>query len=165
MPRPGYVIDSVACAREGARIDGEIEIASLPRLIEVLDKPQGMLGFSGRGEVAPNGELFLDLEVGGVLGLRCQRCLEPMDFAVSLAHRFRLIEAGQPWPDDELADDGFDAIAAERQLDLVALVEQEVLLALPLAPRHADCTMPPRHTEDKDQPSPFAALAALKRGR
>ena len=162
MSRRGYVIDSVASAREGVRIEGEVEVAALRRLIEAAGEQKGELRFATRGEATANGGLFLHLVVEGRLRLRCQRCLEPFELDVGLTRCFRLVEAGQAWPDDELADDSFDAISAERELDLVALVEQEVLLSLPLAPRHDNCATP-RHADDDHTPSPFAALSALKR--
>lgn len=41
---------------------------------------------------------------------------------------------GEEWPDDDLADDSADAIEAEKALAVLSLVEEEVLLALPIAP-------------------------------
>jgi uncharacterized protein len=163
MPTPRQVIDSAAFARDRGRIDDRIAVADLPRLADVLAGDAGALAYSVRGAVGGNGELFLDLEIGGNLMLRCQRCLQPLPYELGVRGRFVLIEAGQAWPDDDLADDSCDAIAAERELDLVALMEQEALLGLPLAPRHERCTLPePADTGGKV--SPFAALASLKRG-
>jgi uncharacterized protein len=56
-----------------------------------------------------------------------------------------------------------------RSLDLVSLVEDELLLALPLVPRHEVCPqpLPMSHGDDVQEepaPNPFAALAVLKRG-
>ena len=67
------------------------------------------------------------------------------------------------------ADSEDDVLAITRALDLRELVEDELLLALPLVPRHEVCPEPlpladaPQAADDK--PNPFAALAALKRGR
>lgn len=163
MPLPRHVVDSAAFARDGGRIEGRIEVAALALLTLDLAGSDGELAFVAQGAVSRDGELYLDLDVGGALLLRCQRCLQGLPFEVKLQRRFRLMEAGQIWPDDDLADDSVDPIAAERELDLVALVEQEVVLALPLAPRHETCPLP-GPGEDKEGASPFAALAALKRG-
>jgi uncharacterized protein len=121
------------------------------------------LAYTAHGAEGGSGQLFLDLQVGGRLMLRCQRCLQTFPFEVALDCRFRLVESGQPWPDDELVDDSYDAVAAERELDLLALVEQEVLLSLPLAPRHDDCALP-ESPDPGQKVSPFAALAEIKRG-
>jgi uncharacterized protein len=49
---------------------------------------------------------------------------------------------GEEWPDDDLADDSADAIEAEKALAVLSLIEEEVLLALPIAPRHEQCEPP-----------------------
>mgnify|MGYP003353005379 CR=1 FL=1 len=67
--------------------------------------------------------------------------------------------------DAELED---DVLSLERSIDLRELVEDELLLALPLVPRHAECPEPLPLPDDEapadvpEQPRPFAALAALK---
>ena len=69
---------------------------------------------------------------------------------------------GEEWPDDDLADDSTDAIEAEKELAVLSLIEDEVLLALPIAPRHEQCESP-SGTAAEHGPSPFAALSALKK--
>ncbi|HWS11208.1 MAG TPA: YceD family protein [Rhodocyclaceae bacterium] len=157
------MIDSAAFAREGGRLEGEVDLAGLRRLDDVLAERTGTLHYAVTG-VAVDRELFLDLAVRGVLRLRCQRCLEPMEFPIDLNSRFLLVEAGQDWPDDELEEDRFDAIEANKAMDLWTLVEDDVLLALPIAPRHEDCAQlaaAPKHADAL----PFAALAGLKATR
>ena len=160
MPQPGHVIDSAAFAREGGRLEGEVDLANMRRLDDVLAERTGTLHYAVTG-VAVDRELFLDLAVRGVLRLRCQRCLEPMEFPVDLNSRFLLVEAGQDWPDDELEEERFDAIEADRAMDLWALVEDDVLLALPIEPRHENCAQLAAAPKKGDA-LPFAALAGLK---
>lgn len=62
-----------------------------------------------------------------------------------------------------MAADGFDAIVAEVDMALLPLIEEEVLLALPLAPRHEACAAPTT-APDECEPSPFAVLAEFKKG-
>jgi uncharacterized protein len=164
MPQQGYVIDSLSFAREGRQLDGAIEIRSLSRLADALADTSGNLQFVVSGDGGADGDFYLVLTVGGVLALCCQRCLEPYQFPLSVERRFLLVGPGREWPDDELANDNFDAIAADREMDVAALVEQEVVLALPLAPRHDICAAP-RAADGRDNmnSSAFAALVALKR--
>jgi uncharacterized protein len=163
MPQPGHVIDSAAFAREGRRLAGDVEVAQLRRLDDVLAERSGMLHFAVVGGVVDK-DLFLDLAVHGVLRLQCPRCLEPMDFPIELNSRFLLVEPGQEWPEEELEEDRFDAIEADKAMDLWSLVEDEVLLALPIAPRHELCDKPGAVAEHKDA-SPLSALAGLKATR
>jgi uncharacterized protein len=64
-------------------------------------------------------------------------------------------------PDDELENDEVDALEVEPLTDLLALVEDELLLSLPLVPRHDDCEPPVKAGVDEEI-SPFAVLRQLR---
>jgi uncharacterized protein len=95
--------------------------------------------------------------------LRCQRCLGTVIEPLSITSRLWLVAPGRPWPDDELAEDSFDAVEAGKEMALLPLIEEEVLLALPVAPMHEVCDLPVA-MQGEHEPSPFAVLAKLKRG-
>ena len=67
----------------------------------------------------------------------------------------------------EEEDEATDYVVAESPLDVRALIEDEIILALPISPRHApgECgeSAATPATASADKPSPFAALARLKR--
>jgi uncharacterized protein len=163
MPRSGYVIDSMLFARDGRRLEGEFDVGGLPRLLEAVAESSGCVRFKIEGEQRLNGDAFLKVDVSADLVLRCQRCLEPMPYPVVFRGRFFLVAPGRDWPEDELADDTFDAIEAVQSMDLVELLEQEVLLALPIAPRHDACAGQ-RKERGASGSGAFAVLANLKRG-
>ena len=85
-----------------------------------------------------------------------------MKFPLAIKSRLQLIAPGEDWPDDDLEDDSADAIAAETALTVLSLVEDETLLALPIAPRHEQCESPSASAGGLGS-SPFAALADLKK--
>lgn len=167
----GAVIDSLKFAAEEDCLDGRLALAVLPRLGDVLVSREGWLacelaGFREADGVGGDGtKLGLHLRVKGRLGLRCQRCLAEVGFDCAIDSRLLLIPPGAEWPDEDLESDDFDAIPASRELSVLSLVEEEVLLTLPLVPRHAECR-PPVETgavEEESEPSPFAVLADLKK--
>jgi len=164
----GLIIDSLAVAREGKIFAGDIAPGELPRLLDVLGGPEGRLAWQVQGARGREGKLFLDIAVRGEVRLVCQRCLEALPLTVEAASRLLLIAPGSPWPDEDLADDTVDAIEALARQPLIALVEDELLLALPLAPRHAACE-PPASGGDRDgaagSQAAFQKLAALRRKR
>ncbi len=86
-----------------------------------------------------------------------------MSHPLDVASRLLLVPPGDAWPEDEIAEDGFDAIVAEKDMALLPLIEEEVLLALPLVPRHPACE-PPAPMQEEREPSPFAVLAQFKKG-
>ncbi|MCF8149142.1 MAG: YceD family protein [Burkholderiaceae bacterium] len=108
------------------------------------------------------GKSWLQLDVAGEPVLCCQRCLGGVKFPLSIGSRLQLIAPGESWPDDDLVDDGADAVEADPALAVLSLIEDEVLLALPIAPRHEQCDSPSARASGHGS-SPFAALAALKK--
>lgn len=162
MSKTGIVVDPLEFARQRRQRSGEIPLSSFDRLADALASREGSATFSIQGFSGKDGA-FLDLEVSGVLQVTCQRCLGPLDVPVEISNRLLLIPAGGVEPEGELADDTFDAIPAEPEMDLLTLVEDELVLALPLAPRHDHCDSPGAKATG-GKPNPFAALEKLKRG-
>jgi uncharacterized protein len=160
---PGPRIDGLEFARQERRLAGQVRVAALERLGDVLAETAGMLDWELRGERADDGKACLLLAVSGELSLRCQRCLEVMRQPLRIESRLLLVRPGEPWPDDELLDDGYDAVAAEVEMAVWPLIEDEVLLALPIAPRHGECKSPAPLSAGRER-SPFAALEKLKKG-
>lgn len=158
----GTVIDSLEFARDGGRIFGSIPVAALLRLRDGLVDDAGALRYEVWGERDFQGASYLMINVDGELMLRCQRCLDGMAVPLHVAARLRLVAPGAPWPEDDLEDDSADAIEADSELALLPLIEDEVLLALPLVPRHGRCE-PPRPLKDEQELAPFAVLAKLKK--
>jgi uncharacterized protein len=157
------VLDGLAFASAGGMVAGVVPVAALPRLAEGLADDGGCLDCRVTGSRDGDGKCWLALAVSGSLGLVCQRCLKRLAFPVGIRTRLLLVPPGQAWPEDELAEDGFDAVAAEKEMALLSLIEEEVLLALPIAPMHETCETPMPVAEEQE-PSPFAVLAKLKKG-
>lgn len=157
------VIDGLSFAREGAAAAGVVPVAALPRLLDGLVSSDGHLSCRIVGNRDAEGKSWLTLVISGTLDLLCQRCLKVLVLPVDIQSRLLLVPQGQSWPDEELTEDAFDAIAADKEMALLSLIEDEVLLALPIVPRHDTCESASPAIEMQD-PSPFAVLAQLKKG-
>lgn len=155
------VIDSLDFARTGAVLKGRVPVAALDRLADVLVDRTGALDYELRGELDDEEKPCIDLRVRGELQLSCQRCLSSLSYRIDIDRRLMLVAPGQAWPDEDLADDRMDAIEASHDLAVLPLIEDEVLLVLPIVPRHEVCQSPVA-TEIEHRPSPFAMLAKLK---
>ena len=141
-------IDSLDFARNGEHLSGELPVAELPRLLDVLETPQGVLHYTVQGGVDKQGIHFLDVSVTGLCRLRCQRCLNGLDYPVQLDTRLLLRDqAGLDALDDDAADG------------------KEVLLSLPIAPKHelGACQATDGQNTQLEEINPFAVLAKLKR--
>jgi|CXWL01.1.fsa_nt_gi uncharacterized protein len=154
-------IDSLEFARQGKELRGELPVSALSRLQDVLATQEGNIVFHLRGFQSKDEKLMLELLLEGSCQPRCQRCLEAMTFPVLLMSRLHLAEGEM----DEFADEDeeFDSIAASPQLDVAGLIEDELLLALPFAPRHAEGECEANSAGlSRPETNPFAVLAGLK---
>ncbi len=161
MSQESFVIDLRALARDGRRLEGEVPVAQLGRLAGSVLESSGTVAFGFQGERDDEGRLHVDLHVRGDLVLQCQRCLEALVWPCEVRNRLLLLRPGEALPEDELENDAEDALEVEPLTDLLALVEDEVLLALPLVPRHDDCEPPVKAGVDEET-SPFAVLRQLR---
>jgi uncharacterized protein len=160
------VIDSLEFARSEQQLTGELPVAGLERLHDVLTDTEGALRYTLRGGKDARQRSFLELEIDGELHLQCQRCLEGLEYPLGLHSTLLLVPRGEQM--DELLDDPAapDAIEPSAELNVSELIEDEVLLSLPLSPRHPEgnCASRTRRDEDgTDTPSAFSQLAALRR--
>ena len=161
MSQESFVIDLRALAKDGRRLEGEVPVARLARLAESVLESSGTVVFGFQGERDDEGKLYVDLRIQGSLVLQCQRCLEALEWPCEVRNRLLLLRSGEDLPEDELENDAVDALEVEPLTDLLALVEDEVLLALPLVPRHDSCE-PPVKTGVDEEISPFAVLRQLR---
>ena len=100
------------------------------------------------------------------VALTCQRCLQPVETPLELERSLRFVP-GEAEAAALDADSEEDVLALPRWLDLRELAEDELLLALPIVPRHEQCPVPlpsAAGEEEVARENPFAALQALKTG-
>lgn len=159
--KTGVIPDPFRFAAEGRALGGEVAEAKLVRLVDALAEAAGSIRYSVRGTVGDDRKARLLLEASGMLQLRCQRCLGSLGWPLALETELVLVRPGESIPDEELEDDEADAIEAAPDMDVLALLEDEILLALPIAPRHEDCDAP-RPEGGTGKESPFAVLARLR---
>ena len=165
MPVNFIVVDSLKFVHDRQKLAGVMPIAGFVRLAESLQSVDGNLDYGIEGDVDRQDRPMLRLHVSGVLQLQCQRCLDGFEHEVTIKTALRLVapEALDAAYDDN--PDEADCIASSAGLDLAALIEDEVLLALPAYPRHAAGQCAAR-TSDAGVGSAkilaFSALAALK---
>lgn len=159
------VIDPARFARDRARLTGALAAAALPRLAEQLCNAGGSIEFEVGGGVDERGRAALHLKLGGVVELRCQRCLAALPIRVDAERDIVLVPGADEFAPFGDEDDSTDVIPAVPRLDLRALLEDEVLLGLPVAPRHPEGQCQADATpagEEPERSSPFAVLAGLK---
>lgn len=149
---------------------GVLPIAAMRRLSDALAGTEGEARYEldfGRDEF---GSAYLDVRVAAPLTLLCQRSLEPFVLPVTVDGRLGLIrreheEASLPPGNEPLL------VAEDGKLALVDVIEDELLLALPLVPVNPDSKLPDEvvapppeeHSGEGRSDNPFAILRELKK--
>ena len=151
------VIDGFEFARTGAELRGEWPVADFPRLQDALHSNGGHLRWILRGMPQEHGRPALKLEVEGSLELVCQRCLGALPFPLRIGTSLQLAASQAEIDADPIEASGPERIVAGREMPVHDLIEDELLLALPIAPRHEHCEGRAADEAGKRQ-SPFAGL-------
>ncbi len=131
-----HSIDSLEFARNGMELRGEAAIAEMPRLQDMLAAPEGSVRYVLRGLRDKHGKPMLELTLEGSCQLRCQRCLKALAYPISMtAH---LLPVPEKELDVSFPEEGeeVERIPAQASMNVLDLIEEEILLGLPLAPRH-----------------------------
>ena len=156
--------DPFAFARSAGKQRGDIAVALLTRLRDRLVGDTGFVSYEVRGCRDRRERFTLELEIHGNLQLQCGWCMAPVNYPLKIHATVLLAGPGKvPHEDDDLSDPEW--IEAGHDLNLVELMEDEILLGLPVSVRHArtDCqadglVQSGTHAAE----SPFAGLAGLQ---
>jgi uncharacterized protein len=161
----GPVIDVREFAEAGARLTGSVLASNLTRLVDVLADTNGQVSYRIDGSVDRDGNPRFAVGVSGTLNVRCHRCLGPITFLIKARRELRFVPHPSLLP--EVADEApeVDDVVMVGDLYVLDWVEEEILLGLPMSPRHdvGDCAAPANPaSESLTSGRPFAALAGLK---
>ena len=172
-PKNLHNLDVKAFAKAHMHLEGDTPVAEFERLAEDCSgEVTGYVSWSAQGEIDPDQSgkdaAWLHLEAKATVPLTCQRCLQPVPVALMIEQDFRFVadEATALAEDDESEE---DLLVLEDNFDLMALIEDELLMSMPLVPMHPACLSEQVPTSPEEEaamseakPNPFAVLASLK---
>jgi uncharacterized protein len=165
-------------AEEGAALSGREPVQKHERLMAETQGRGGAaaVSWSASGEMRNprhvHPEIWLHLRADALLPLTCQRCLGPVEVPLAVDRSFRFVaDEDMAAAQDELAEE--DVLALSRSFDLVELVEDELLMEMPLAPMHEVCPDPVKLSVQDEgfdeaagrRDSAFDVLTRLKIGK
>ncbi|MEI7429095.1 MAG: YceD family protein [Betaproteobacteria bacterium] len=136
-------------------------IDNLTRTLDMLADSAGNLTYRVEGRMGSRNRAQLLLQIDGVLSVCCQRCLEGIDFPLVVRSVLEFVGDEQDLTQEEIEDDSKDFLPAQNEIDVVALIEDEVILNLPPAPRHESCALPFAE-QGTGKISPFSVLNGIK---
>lgn len=170
-PHPIF-IDNVAFAKKNERLAGSLTLAECPRLFELLtdttknvdskNTNTGVISYTLQGTTDAVGQCYLHLSLLTDLITTCQRCLNDMPLKLTLNFSYLIGEISDT--DFEASDidseDEVDLQQASPTMNIIALIEDEIIMAMPIAPIHEeDCGA--IISESGEKPNPFAVLKGL----
>lgn len=178
-------VDLAALAGCGQPRSGHWPLETFTRLLEAGEPADAVLHWQARAEYRPvpggQRELWLHLALNTTVRRTCQRCLQPVALPLAVERDFLFAPTEAQAQARDAERDDADVLVLSKFLNLIELAEDELLLALPLVPRHDTCPQPlvaPAGGRDgrgtsgdasKLSPdgtmndNPFAVLAQLKR--
>lgn len=156
-------------SRESCRVE-----ANLLGDEKIVWRAVGELVDSASENVKIKPQVWLHVTAQAHLPQTCQRCLGEVSTLLDVERSYRFVadEATAEAQDDACEE---DLLAISREFNLLALIEDELLMALPQVPLHDICPVQPKMAAIDDdfesgtdaegvagKPNPFAVLASLK---
>jgi uncharacterized protein len=134
------------CAPQSYRGNGFLEIPALPRVAQEASSIESGDGFDWQIEThftqSPGSEprQILQLGLKGRIHLVCQRCLQDCPLDLAEERQFVIVASEAEADAFPMEDDQQEPLVASQHFDLLELIEDEILLSLPLIPKHPEGT-------------------------
>ena len=165
-------IDPLRLAQNGLQFDGQILLSDMPRLAKSLHSDSGLVDVALAFDIDEIGTPYAKGEFTVPVSIVCERCMLPMSMELSVSCLLAMVVSEKFI--DKLAEQ-YDPWLLENSdpISLSRVVEDELILVLPLVPRHTEACLPSEawsamsdHNEDEGDVkpvSPFAILSSLKK--
>jgi uncharacterized protein len=165
-----------AFVQDGVPLAETTLLQNLERLAKEVQglQPDSAVHWTAKGELRAQAgaepELWLHLQAKADLPLTCQRCMGVVIAPVEVDQWYRFVATEDiAMAEDDRSEE--DLLVMEPHFDLLAVLEDELLMALPLVPMHEQCPVIPTlsageadiASESAEKPNPFAVLAGLKK--
>jgi uncharacterized protein len=164
-----------ALAQDGQPWSEVTPLKDLQRLADEAQDlgPDAVVAWQARAELRPQAgaedQVWLHLTARTSVSLTCQRCMVAVSTALEVDQWYRFVESEEvAMAEDDESEE--DLLVMVPQFDLLALLEDELLMALPLVPMHETCPVTPVFSAGdpaveavEAKPNPFAVLSQLKK--
>lgn len=181
-------VNMLAFAQEATPFSGNTLLQKLERVRqEITGLPADLtVNWHAVAELRPSAsgeeQVWLHLKAETVLPLTCQRCMTAVEVPLHVDQWFRFVDSEDiAMAEDDASEE--DLLVMAPQFDLLGLLEDELLMAIPLVPMHNECPQAPTLSSGQletggalgdapgaaaagsGKPNPFAVLAQLKKGK
>ena len=168
LDRLPELIDPILFAERRSELKGQVEIRALGRLSDILISDVGKVNidfaFFKEGRL-----LALHGQIKADLSLKCQNCLEAVNWPVDSTFKLGIVSTLDEV--NRLPEEYEPLLVGEDKIPLTEIVEEELLLCLPVFPKHQQCCInydqvhaekPAQKNAQSTSDNPFSVLAKLK---
>ena len=164
------IIDPRKLAEREVRLQGRASVEKMPNFVSFLCNEEDTIDVDLLFSLDEQRIRTIKGDAYGKVHMTCQRCLEPVE--VEVQAEFNLAIAFNEDRAKQLPKSYDPLIVEDEEIELLQVVEEELILSLPLVPYHADCTVQTSFGDQdqaeesaSDKPNPFSVLAQLKAGK
>ncbi len=155
-------VDASRLAARGARLDNETPVAAMKRLRRALAGAEGSVASELTFARDFDDRITVTGHARAIVSVICQRCLEPMQLVLDAPIELTVLTDGEDAKDGDMEV----TVSSDGILSPLSLVEDELVLALPFAPKHGGsevCDTPADTGPlESKRPNPFTVLKSLK---
>ncbi len=154
-------------AEKGSSWTGDLPLSHFTRLVESLQGSAGVVKVSMEFGVDEERIRFVRGDLHAQVEMTCQRCLEPVKLAVESDFSLGIV-----WHDEAAANlpSHYDPlIVSDEFVEMLPVLEDELIISLPLVPLHEDCEVKTEYGEaveevldERPASNPFDVLTQLK---
>ncbi len=161
-------IDPIQLADNQKTLKGEIQLTEMSRLMELIcDDHPGVASIHLKGGRDEQGFPYICGSIRTVFKVICQRCNSPLSLTLDIAVEVSPVRNDQ---EAKRIPAQYDPLLADDEtISLVAMIEEEILLGIPIVPKHSleECKVKSSEfvelEEEKDNQHPFKVLKKLLR--
>ena len=146
-----------------AVFEGDVDLEEVPRLAESLAEGGAQLHYRVVARLDKQRRKVVSCIIEGFVFLTCQSTLEDFRHAILVDERMVLVDSEEELPPIEEESDAEDYLVADGPVDVLDMVEDAILLSLPMVPRKPGVGEAQKPQGEGPRHSPFAALASLKK--
>ena len=155
-------VDHRKLAQEKARLEGSIPVRELTRLSSMLCDADGDVAVQLTFRRSKKGRPMVTGECHARLSLVCQNCLEPVRLDVTAPIRTTIVADHEALMALDQEEDG--VVCADEKIRTVDMIEDDLILALPMVARHPQAVCESREVPAPDAPAPSGAAVIAPTG-
>ena len=157
-------INVLQLAQQGVKLSGQLPLKGMARLLSSLMDDNGEVAFELTFGVDEEGIRYLKGTVKAELTLPCQRCLQPMTYAID--NKLMLGTILSDTQAQSLPSHYDPLLITTDMQELLPIIEDELIVCLPIVANHnnAECKakVVNRKIKTDNKRNPFAQLSKLK---